>query len=204
VEAFSTTENADALAEPESLGITHNEVSVPSYAGGRYPGPWSDVATSDVFVRTGMGAWDASVAAFGPTAVSSTSGGATALSASEAVPLAAPKGTPGTSRAVELASFDPVTLKGVGATKSVMLSSWGANHLPGTAFAQSDIGEGPHAFAIAGEATAIAYASNDNPPATVSEAEASRRRRRRRRLAQWPARRRRRRRLLGVLAGWSP
>jgi hypothetical protein len=85
---------------------------------------------------------------------------AVTVAASNAMPLAQPEGTPGTSRGVTLRTFNPTSATGVGAKKDVIVgASIGMALLPAGSFSQSDTGDGPHAISSAGQAVASSFSS---------------------------------------------
>ncbi|KIZ04077.1 hypothetical protein MNEG_3878 [Monoraphidium neglectum] len=160
LKGFSSTDHAEALAIAQSLGIEHDEASISAVSSGRFPGPSSSVVTDDVDEDAGGGTPIISLATFGATAVASTSGGAVAVAGSEAMPMAAPIGAPGTAMSTTITSFTPTTIpKGTGKLGDVMLMSIGANNKAAGSFSESEAGDGPHAISAAGEAVASAYSS---------------------------------------------
>ena len=120
-------------------------------------------ATADTAAH--QGAVELPIAAFGPVAGAVTDTGHGALAASGALPLAAPAGARDVarSRAHLLMTTDPTSpLRGAGRRGAVDLQSVGANLPAGGAFSMSEMGDGAHAIAHAGEAVAVAYSSRDN------------------------------------------
>ncbi|GBF97460.1 hypothetical protein Rsub_10383 [Raphidocelis subcapitata] len=158
--SVAITLNAQAVTEAKSAGVQHNEASVASIAADRMPAAMSKTATSGGLFQMG-GFGEAGIAAFGPVAVAATDQGFLAASAPNSMLLATDKGTPGTARGNTLPVFEPQNAPGVGKSKMVQTASVGHNHLPANSFSMSEMGDGPHAIAQAGDAVSGSYSSKD-------------------------------------------
>ncbi|GBF98991.1 hypothetical protein Rsub_11795 [Raphidocelis subcapitata] len=152
---------AQAVAHISGSGLQHNEATVKSIANDNFPRAGARVATHTSFHAGGE--VEAGIAAFGPVSLSQTDTGALAASAADSMPLAMPEGTPGAARGNTLEVFVPQDAHGSGGGGSglVMTASLGVTGRPSNAFAMSEMGDGPHAIAQAGEATASAFSSRD-------------------------------------------
>jgi hypothetical protein len=118
----AVTLNAEANSQPNTVGVHQLEATQAALSSVHYPGAMSRVATRDAgspaMLQAG-GSTELPIAAWGTVAVSSTINGATAIAGSEAMPLAVPAGTPGASRGTTMTSFNPMDIKGSGATGQV-------------------------------------------------------------------------------------
>jgi hypothetical protein len=160
--AFATTDYAEARAQAKTYGIAHNEATQVAAATQTLPSGQIRAATTvmaekDHSITTG--AAELSTAAMGPVAVANTDTGATALASSRAMQLAEPDG-PGVAKSSWLASFYPVTPTGTGNQKNVMANAVTLGNIkPANSFGISDIGDGPHAMAVANQAAANSFAA---------------------------------------------
>lgn len=160
--AATDTGMAEARSAAVAPGFAHMEPLIASLAAYILPGPQSKATTQDTSLTSpgiSMTTGENAGAAFGTVAGAATDQGAFAVAASTAMPLAAPRGTPGTSRGSTLKTFDPTDVRGAGKSHAVMVKSIGMNLLPAGSFANSDRGDGPYAISSAGQAVASAYSS---------------------------------------------
>jgi hypothetical protein len=158
--AAAITPKAQAVSSTSGTGIAHDKSTTQAVASDHFQRTLTRVATKSSFHAGGDA--EAGIAAFGPVALSSTdTTAAVAASLSKAMPLAMDAEDRGASRGNTLEVFEPQTAKGLGATGLVATASVGVTDRPSNAFSMSDIGDGPHAVAHAGEATASAWAGRN-------------------------------------------
>jgi hypothetical protein len=159
---FATTDYSEARAQSKTYGIAHNEITKLAAATDQIPSGQIRAATTvmsekDQSITTG--AAELSSQFMGPLAVSNTENGATALASSNAMPLAEPDG-PGVAKSSWLSTFYPVTPTGTGNQKNVMGNAVTLGNIkPANSFGISDIGDGPHAAAVAGQAASNSFAA---------------------------------------------
>lgn len=164
---FASTDYAEARSQAKTVGVTQLEAGVAAVSATKLPGAQSMASTTNFGSEPGVSnkggpAPEISVANFGPVAVAQTDTQfATAIAASDTMPLAKPYGTPGAARSSYLTTFDAqVEPSGVGNQKNVQVASIGAGGLlPSNSFGISDVGDGPHAIASANEAVSNSYAA---------------------------------------------
>ncbi|GBF98002.1 hypothetical protein Rsub_11113 [Raphidocelis subcapitata] len=158
---YASTDYAEARSQAKTVGVVQLEAGVAGIAADKLPGSQSRAATQNTNLQGGS-ATEISVANFGPVAVSQTDTlVATAIAASDTMPLAKPYNTPGAARSSYLTTFDAqVEPSGLGNQKNVQTASIGAGGLQASnSFGISDVGDGPHAIASANEAVANSYAA---------------------------------------------
>jgi len=166
---FAGTDYAESRSQANTVSLAQNEATVAAVGSeGRYPGAAARTASNtysngNSISQNGGVAPELPVAAFRTAAVATTdtANTAAAVSASEAMLLSFPANTPGTARGSQWTTFTPDIPQGIGATKQVQTASISTGALlPNNALSISDMGNGPNAVAMAGNAVASSYAGD--------------------------------------------
>jgi hypothetical protein len=146
------------------MGIYHNEASVMSVASDLVPAARSAASTHNAEQGRGRasgsgGAMGGSnFEAFGPVAMSATSTGARAVSASHSIALVANHKESEAAHGASSAVFEQGYLRTGAGRSQVFTDSMGVTERAPTASAISNVGGGPVAIAEANEAVALANA----------------------------------------------
>jgi hypothetical protein len=157
---------AEAKSHSSTMGMFHNEATVFSVASDSAPGARSSVATHDGEAgpagrasSAGGSIQGSNFEAFGPVALSATSTGARAVSASHAIALVRDHAPSQAAHGATSSVYEHVALRaGSGKMHDVFTDSVGVTEIAPSASAISNVGGGPVAIAQANEAVALANA----------------------------------------------